>query len=107
VLATPTIPLPAYAPSDTDVVIEGREEAIIEAVVRTTAPFNLSGLPVVAVPMGLTEDGLPVSVQFAARAYGERALIAIAREYERLREPLTVNENRPIERLALQPAELH
>ena len=48
--------------------------------------------------MGLTDEGLPVSVQFAGHAYDERALISIAREYERLREPL-VNETRPIERL--------
>jgi aspartyl-tRNA(Asn)/glutamyl-tRNA(Gln) amidotransferase subunit A len=100
-LCTPTVPLPAYAPSDTDVVIEGREEPIIEAVVRTTAPFNLSGLPVVAVPMGLTDEGLPVSVQFVGRAYRERALLAIAREFERLREPLIINVNRPIERQTL------
>jgi Asp-tRNA(Asn)/Glu-tRNA(Gln) amidotransferase A subunit family amidase len=51
--------------------------------------------------MGLTEEGLPVSVQFVGRAYGERALLALAREYERLREPLTVNDNRPIERETL------
>lgn len=106
-LCTPTIPLPAYGPDDTDVVIDGRGEPVIEAVVRTTAPFNLAGLPVVAVPMGVTEEGLPVSVQFAGRAYRERALIAIAREYERLREPLTLNENRPIERQTLRRAELH
>jgi Asp-tRNA(Asn)/Glu-tRNA(Gln) amidotransferase A subunit family amidase len=98
------VPLPAYAPSETDVVIDGRAEPIIEAVVRTTAPFNLSGLPVVAVPMGLTEEGLPVSVQFVGRAYRERALLALAREYERLREPLTIIENRPIERQTLHRA---
>lgn len=97
-VATPTIPLSAYGPGDTEVVIDGESEPIIEAVVRTTAPFNLTGLPVVAVPMGLTDEGLPVSVQFAGHAYDERALISIAREYERLREPL-VNETRPIERL--------
>ena len=103
-LCTPTVPLPAYAPSDIDLVIDGRTEPIIEAVVRTTAPFNLSGLPVVAVPMGLTEDGLPVSVQFVGRAYRERDLLALAREYERLREPLTVNDNRPIDRETLDRA---
>jgi aspartyl-tRNA(Asn)/glutamyl-tRNA(Gln) amidotransferase subunit A len=97
-LCTPTVPLPAYAPSDTHVAIDERSEPIIEAVVRTTAPFNLSGLPVVAVPMGLTDDGLPVSVQFVGRAYRERALLGLAKEYERLGEPLTADDNRPIDR---------
>jgi aspartyl-tRNA(Asn)/glutamyl-tRNA(Gln) amidotransferase subunit A len=97
-LCTPTVPLPAYAPSDTHVEIDGRSEPIIEAVVRTTAPFNLSGLPVVAVPMGLTDEGLPISVQFVGRACRERALLGIAKEYERLGEPLTADDNRPIDR---------
>jgi aspartyl-tRNA(Asn)/glutamyl-tRNA(Gln) amidotransferase subunit A len=101
-MCTPTVPMPAYAPTDTHVTIAGREEPIIDAVVRTTAPFNLSGLPVVAMPMGLTEEGLPVSVQFVGRAYQEPALLAIAAEYERLREPLTVNDNRPINRQSLR-----
>jgi aspartyl-tRNA(Asn)/glutamyl-tRNA(Gln) amidotransferase subunit A len=103
-LCTPTVPLPAYAPSDTDVVIDGRAESIVEAVVRTTAPFNLSGLPVVAMPMGLTAEGLPVSVQFVGRAYRERDLLALASEFERLREPLTVSDTRPIERQTLARA---
>ena len=106
-LCTPTIPLPAYAPTATGVVIDGREEPIIEAVVRTTAPFNLAGLPVVAVPMGLTEDGLPVSVQFAGRPYSEPALLAIAQEYERLRKPLAASENCPIGRPRLHRTEVH
>jgi Asp-tRNA(Asn)/Glu-tRNA(Gln) amidotransferase A subunit family amidase len=82
-------------------VIDGREEPIIEAVVRTTAPFNLAGLPVVAMPMGLTDDGLPLSVQFVGRAYGDGALIALASEYERLREQKAIDDNRPIGRQRL------
>jgi len=100
-LCTPTLPLAPYAESETTAVIAGSEESIIEAAVRTTAPFNLSGLPVVSVPMGLTDEGLPVGVQFVGRAYGEQRLLTLAREYERLREPLSLDENPPIQRETL------
>jgi aspartyl-tRNA(Asn)/glutamyl-tRNA(Gln) amidotransferase subunit A len=101
-LCTPTLPLGAYSENEATAVIGGREESIIEAAVRTTAPFNLSGLPVVSVPMGLTGERLPVAVQFVGEAYGERRLLALAREYERLREPLARHENPPIQRKTLQ-----
>jgi aspartyl-tRNA(Asn)/glutamyl-tRNA(Gln) amidotransferase subunit A len=98
-LCTPTVPLPAYGPDDTTVVIGGEEESIADATVRTTAPFNLTGSPVVSVPMALTEERLPVAVQFAGRAYEEGRLLAIAREYERLRDSRELDEHHPIHRL--------
>jgi aspartyl-tRNA(Asn)/glutamyl-tRNA(Gln) amidotransferase subunit A len=97
----PTIPLAAYAPTDEQIEIDGREEPIIEAAVRTTAPFNLTGRPVVSLPSGLTDDGLPVSVQFAGRPHGERALLALAKEYESRRDSRALDETHPIRRLRL------
>lgn len=39
---------------------------------------NATGAPAISVPMGLTSDGLPVSVQFMARHGDERTLLEVA-----------------------------
>jgi len=103
-LIAPTIPLAAYAPTDETIVINGREESIIEANVRTTAPFNLTGLPVVCVPSGLSDEGRPVSVQFAGRPHDERQLLALARAYEQRRGLEPFESSLPIGRRSLTGA---
>jgi fatty acid amide hydrolase 2 len=44
--------------------------------------FNLAGVPVTEVPMGLSAEGLPVGVQVAARHGADHVTIAIALELE-------------------------
>jgi fatty acid amide hydrolase 2 len=48
-----------------------------------TAIFNLYGMPVTQVPMGLAANGLPTGVQVAARTGNDHVTIAVARELER------------------------
>lgn len=49
------------------------------------APWNLAGWPAMAVPAGLDESGMPLSVQLVARPGGEPLLLGIAAQLERLR----------------------
>jgi aspartyl-tRNA(Asn)/glutamyl-tRNA(Gln) amidotransferase subunit A len=44
-----------------------------------TALASIAGLPALAIPAGLNEDGLPVSVQIVGPAHSETHLIALAR----------------------------
>src|SRR5207248_7567112 len=46
-------------------------------------PFNLAGLPVTQVPLGLNPAGLPLGVQVAAGPGRDALTIAVARELER------------------------
>jgi fatty acid amide hydrolase 2 len=46
--------------------------------------FNLAGLPVTQVPLGLNEKGLPLGVQVAAGHGGDHLTIAVAQELERV-----------------------
>jgi aspartyl-tRNA(Asn)/glutamyl-tRNA(Gln) amidotransferase subunit A len=46
-------------------------------------PWNVTGLPAIAVPCGFSEDGLPLSISFAGPYFGEAALLSIAAAYER------------------------
>lgn len=46
------------------------------------APFNVSGTPALTVPIGVSEDGLPIGVQLAAQMGREDVLLQVARQLE-------------------------
>jgi len=48
-----------------------------------TAPFNLTGWPAMCVCSGFGADGLPVSVQIAAKPFQEPTLLSAAHAFER------------------------
>lgn len=50
-----------------------------------TMPFNVSGAPAIAVPAGLSRDGLPIGVQLVGRDCDEATLIRLAAQLERAR----------------------
>ena len=41
-----------------------------------TAPFNISGMPAVSIPVGTSVDGLPVGLQVVARRHEEELVLA-------------------------------
>jgi aspartyl-tRNA(Asn)/glutamyl-tRNA(Gln) amidotransferase subunit A len=43
---------------------------------------NLVGLPSLALPSGFGADGLPTSISFTGRAWGENRLLALGRAYQ-------------------------
>jgi amidase len=60
-------------------------ETVFKDYIHWLAPVSaitLTGLPSVSVPAGLTEDGLPVGVQFVGAARGEGPLLGLARHFE-------------------------
>lgn len=79
----PTVPAKAQHIDQMEYAYGSFSEPVIQALVRTTAPFNLSGLPVVAVPAGLGPSGFPTSVQIAARPFGEQTALRVALAVER------------------------
>jgi aspartyl-tRNA(Asn)/glutamyl-tRNA(Gln) amidotransferase subunit A len=82
-LLAPTVPAAAQRWDQLEYELGGATEPVIEALVRTTAPFNLAGLPAVAIPTGLGSSGLPASVQLVAGPFAEQTALRLARAVER------------------------
>jgi len=49
---------------------------------QARTPFNLTGHPALAIPIGFTDDGLPLGLQLAARNWAEATLYRVAHAYE-------------------------
>jgi aspartyl-tRNA(Asn)/glutamyl-tRNA(Gln) amidotransferase subunit A len=79
-ILTPTTPIPAPPLSDVD---ESRLPLS-----RFTRAINFLGLCALAVPMGVTEAGLPTSLQIIGRPFCEPLLLRLGWAYEQARGPL-------------------
>lgn len=64
----------AAAPTVADMAPDRRTSEAVQARIRLTAPFNMSGHPTLTLPGGKTDDGLPVGFQIVGR-HMEEALI--------------------------------
>lgn len=83
VLLSPISTVPPPLCSDPDNVdVDGALVPLREAVMGLTTPQNLTGLPTVAVPFGLSADGLPIGVQVTAPKGGELLALRVASEIE-------------------------
>src|SRR5262245_7561284 len=48
-----------------------------------TVSANLSGLPAISIPCGMSDRSLPIGLQFTGRAFDESTLLRLADAYER------------------------
>ena len=76
VLVTPTTPKPA----PTLAAVQDPDAPFARS---NPAPFNMAGLPALALPCGFTRAGLPVSLQIAGRAFDEATVLRAGQAYER------------------------
>ena len=51
---------------------------------RIVSAITLTGCPVVALPCGLNDDGLPIGIQLVGRPGGEHALLSAAAAVEEI-----------------------
>ena len=49
---------------------------------RTSAPFNITGLPTISVPCGFDQAGLPIGLQITTRPFEEEMMFRVAHAYE-------------------------
>ena len=83
VLVTPVWPflLPDRKASDAGANPDAAK--LVQKIGHNTRPFNWLGLPVVVAPVGLDQNGLPMSVQLVGRPFSEAMLIRTARVLEK------------------------
>jgi amidase len=74
---------PIAAPTVARMATLGQVPAELAALIRYTAPFDLSGHPALTVPAGFTVKGLPVAVQLIGRHLGEAAICRAGRAFQR------------------------
>jgi Asp-tRNA(Asn)/Glu-tRNA(Gln) amidotransferase A subunit family amidase len=64
----------------------GKTIELLEAMTPCT-PWNLLGMPGMAIPFGMTADGLPIGVQIVGRPWDEETILDIAIRLEQARGP--------------------
>jgi aspartyl-tRNA(Asn)/glutamyl-tRNA(Gln) amidotransferase subunit A len=59
------------------------------ALTRFVRYFNLAGYPVLSIPCGLSDRGLPVGIQMIGPPFSERMLLRAGHAFEKLCPPVT------------------
>jgi amidase len=72
----------AAAPTLADLAAAGRAPAAVEARLRFTAPFDMSGHPTLTLPGGQTGEGLPVGFQIAGRPMEEALILRAGHAFQ-------------------------
>ncbi|MGH9132291.1 MAG: amidase, partial [Ilumatobacteraceae bacterium] len=68
---------PSDVSSPGEVEIDGQMVPLREAVMPSTVPQNLAGLPSVTVPFGLDAAGLPIGIQLTGARWSEHRLLSV------------------------------
>ena len=76
------VPMPEPAFEVDDEMQYGPMWDMSPTIFKFTAPFNFSGAPTLTLPFGFDSDGMPMSLQFVGRRYGEQRLLQLGRAFE-------------------------
>lgn len=80
-LLTPACAVPAFRHREREWVIDNKVVHYLDAM-RYTQWFNLLAAPAAVVPVGTSEEGLPIGVQVAGRPYEDELVLAVAAAIE-------------------------
>ncbi|MFY9644940.1 MAG: amidase [Terriglobales bacterium] len=86
VLICPTAAIPAFRHGEREWLVEGKTVKYLDAW-SYCEWFNLLGFPAAVVPMGRSEQGLPIGVQIVGRPWEEETVLAVAHALEKERGP--------------------
>lgn len=82
VIAAPAVPvLPAKIGQKT-LTVRGVEHDVRLATTRNARALNTTGLPLLSLPCGFSEAGLPIGLQLVGSLFGEKALLEAGHAYQ-------------------------
>jgi aspartyl-tRNA(Asn)/glutamyl-tRNA(Gln) amidotransferase subunit A len=81
VLLCPVTPYTAQPHQLQEVVVNGTTVSAFH-VMAATAPFNMTGLPALSVPFGLSSERLPISVQLISKWFDEATILQLGQIIE-------------------------
>ena len=81
-LHTPVLSIPVPSIAETDVGASDKMGDVLTALTWCTRPFNYLGVPVLAMPAGFTDNGLPMAFQLAGRPFAEALLLRAGEAYQ-------------------------
>ncbi|MEK7148342.1 MAG: Asp-tRNA(Asn)/Glu-tRNA(Gln) amidotransferase subunit GatA [Patescibacteria group bacterium] len=88
IIATPTTPTPAFKIGE-----KSSDPLQMYLADIFTVPVNIAGVPAISVPSGFVSEGdakLPLGIQFIAPHFGEDALFAAGKDFEKVRGNATI-----------------
>jgi Asp-tRNA(Asn)/Glu-tRNA(Gln) amidotransferase A subunit family amidase len=104
VIAWPTVPAVAPPLEDPHVRLPSGVQSADAVNPRGGGLANLTGTPAVSVPVGVSQEGLPIGLQLAAAWGGDALLLDAAEALERANRRRWVEALPPLARAATAPA---
>ena len=77
---------PIAAPTVARMTTLGQVPTELAALIRYTAPFDMSGNPTLTLPVAFTAAGLPIAAQFVGKPLGEATVVRAGRAFQRVTE---------------------
>jgi Asp-tRNA(Asn)/Glu-tRNA(Gln) amidotransferase A subunit family amidase len=81
-LLLPVCSVPAFRHGEREWTVDGKRVRYLDAMCYTQW-FNLLGAPAAVVPVGMSQDNLPIGVQIAGRPFEDEAVLAVSACVER------------------------
>lgn len=82
IIVTPTLPITAPRFDQEFAIFENYHEDIRTALNRLGCPFNLTGIPAITIPCGLSKKNLPIGIQLAGPILKEKTILQVAHAYQ-------------------------
>lgn len=75
-------PIPAPKIGEGKVLVRGKIYDVFSALTSWTILFNVTGSPAISLPIGLSREGLPISLQIAGKPFDEETVLRVAHALE-------------------------
>ncbi len=82
VIAAPTVPVLAAKIGQSTIEVGGRDHDVRLMTTRNVRALNLTGLPLLSLPCGFSESGLPIGLQLIGGLFDERGLLEVGHGYQ-------------------------